>query len=408
MAVLEVSRQVKRRVALAAELPTEHPEGLDDIETMIAGLPDPDLMCAEQRAGALTKVAQLRNQLDAYMTEVAAAADDQADSRVLQVGTTGMLVAVASRQNPQTGSVCVHRGNTLRAMPHLRSSFGKGAVSAAHVAVVTAEAAHIRDFAEIEPYVVAVAEAVEPAELRRLMKVLADQSRPEKLDHDHEKNRDRRGLSLTETPNGMFRLDGYLDAIAGATLRDELARLMGRSGREDPRTAKQRRADALAELVSAGAANRSPSGVSEISVLVDLEDLSSGDGAQLEDGSPLGSRLYDLITCSSIVSVILGTRRKNVFVPLALARGKRGASASQWKALIVRDRGCIRCGRSPRFCHAHHVHHWRHGGATDVRNMVLLCSRCHHDLHFGQFDVVMEEGIPRVVDSGGRAPPLSA
>ena len=37
-------------------------------------------------------------------------------------------------------------------MPHLRSSFGKGAVSAAHVAVVTAEAAHIRDFAEIEPY----------------------------------------------------------------------------------------------------------------------------------------------------------------------------------------------------------------------------------------------------------------
>ena len=304
MAVLEVLRQVKRRVALAAELPTEHPEGLDDIEAMIAGLPDPDLMCAEQRAGALTKVAQLRNQLDAYMTEVAAAADDQADSRVLQVGTTGMLVAVASRQNPQTGSVCVHRGNTLRAMPHLRASFGKGAVSAAHVAVVTAEAAHIRDFAEIEPYVVAVAEAVEPAELRRLMKVLADQSRPEKLDHDHEKNRDRRGLSLTETPNGMFRLDGYLDAIAGATLRDELARLMGRSGREDPRTAKQRRADALAELVSAGAANRSPSGVSEISVLVDLEDLSSGDGAQLEDGSPLGSRLYDLITCSSIVCIV--------------------------------------------------------------------------------------------------------
>ncbi len=47
MAVLEVLRQVKRRVALAAELPTEHPEGLDDIEAMIAGLPDPDLMCAE-------------------------------------------------------------------------------------------------------------------------------------------------------------------------------------------------------------------------------------------------------------------------------------------------------------------------------------------------------------------------
>ncbi len=228
------------------------------------------------------------------------------------------------------------------------------------------------------------------------------------MDQDHEAQRERRGLSLSETPDGMFRIDGYLDPVAGANLRDVLVKLMGRSGREDLRTAKQRRADALNEVVAAAAANRKPSGVSQLSVLVDLEDLSSGDGAQSEDGSALGSRLFDLITCSSIVSVILGTRRQNVFVPLALARGKRTASASQWKALIVRDRGCIRCGRTPRFCEAHHVHHWRHGGATEVRNMVLLCSRCHHDLHLGHFEVEMEEGLPRVTAGPGRAPPLTA
>ena len=408
MAVLEVSRQVKRRLALAADLPTDHPERLDDIEAMIAQLPDPQLLCAEQRAGALAMAARLRNQLESYMTEVAAAADDQADSRVLGAGTTGMLVAVATRRNPQTGSAQVARSRALQAVPHVRSSFAKGALSAAHVSVITEEAGHIRGFAEIEANVVAIAECVEPAELRRLLKILVDQSRPEKLDQDHEAQRERRGLSLSETPDGMFRIDGYLDPVAGANLRDVLVKLMGRSGREDLRTAKQRRADALSEVVAAAAANRSPSGVSQLSVLVDLEDLSSGDGAQSEDGSALGSRLLDLITCSSIVSVILGTRRQNVFVPLALARGKRTASASQWKALIVRDRGCIRCGRTPRFCEAHHVHHWRRGGATEVRNMVLLCSRCHHDLHLGHFEVEMEEGLPRITAGPGRAPPLTA
>ena len=60
---------------------------------------------------------------------------------------------------------------------------------------------------------------------------------------------------------------------------------------------------------------------------------------------------------------------ENVFVPLALARGRRGASHAQWQALVARDRGCIRCGRTPRFCEAHHVHHWRHGGTTDITNL---------------------------------------
>ena len=42
MAVLEVSRSVQRRRALAAELPTDHPECLDEIEALMEDLPDPD------------------------------------------------------------------------------------------------------------------------------------------------------------------------------------------------------------------------------------------------------------------------------------------------------------------------------------------------------------------------------
>ena len=403
-----MSRQVKRRCALAAELPTDHPQVLDEIDALVEQLPDPETLYAESRAGSMAAVAALRNRLDAYLTELAGCADEHADSRVLGAGTTGMLVAVATGANPAAGSAMVSRGNALQHLPKVSASFAAGRVSTAHVAVVTAEAPKITRFDLIESQVVTIAETVEPGELRRILGVLADQCRPEARDHTAEDLHQKRSLSLSETPNGMFRLDGYLDPVAGAALREALNTLMGRTSREDQRTATQRRADALTDLTTAGAANKHPLGVSQVSVLVELEDLSS-DGAVLEeDESALGARMLDLLTCTAIVSVILGTRREGVFVPLALARGKRTANHHQWRALIARDRGCLRCGRAPRYCQAHHIHHWRHGGTTDLNNLVLLCNRCHHDLHHGHYTVHIDHGIPHITPTTDRSPPLTA
>src|SRR5690606_17061346 len=163
-------------------------------------------------------------------------------------------------------------------------------ISTVHVAVITAEAPKITNFAAVESHVVTIAQTVEPAELRRILGILADQCRPEARDHTAEDLHQKRSLSLSETPNGMFRLDGYLDPVAGAALREALTTLMGRTGREDTRTATQRRSDALTDLTTAGAANTNPLGVSQVSVLVELEDLSS-DGAVLEDDSVLGTRM---------------------------------------------------------------------------------------------------------------------
>ena len=406
--VFEVSRQVARRLSLAAELPAEHPAVFDEIGGLVDGLPDPQWLCAEQRAGSMAVAARLRDRFDAYLADLAAAADEHADARVLHAGSTGMLVAVATGANPQTGSGLVARGNALQHLPVVHAAFRAGRISAAHVGVITAESPRIPTFADLEAEVVTIAEQVEPAELRRFLRLLAEQCRPQARDDQAQRLHAKRSLSLSETPDGMFRLDGYLDPVAGANLRDALAPLMARTGRDDPRTPKQRRADALGDLVAAGAANRHPLGVSQVSVLVDLEDLSAGDHTQLDDESVLGTRMSDLLTCTAIVSVILGTRRRNVFVPLALARGKRGASTSQWRALIARDRGCIRCGRAPRYCQAHHIHHWAHGGKTDLSNMVLLCQTCHHDLHFGHYTITMNQGIPHITPTTSRAPPRTA
>jgi hypothetical protein len=94
--LFEVSRGALRRAKIRADLPTQNPVGLDEIGRLIAGLPDPEHLCAEERAGTMAKLAGLTNQLQAYLTSVAGAADAHGDSRMLGAGTTGTLVAAAT------------------------------------------------------------------------------------------------------------------------------------------------------------------------------------------------------------------------------------------------------------------------------------------------------------------------
>jgi hypothetical protein len=74
---------------------------------------------------------------------------------------------------------------------------------------------------------------------------------------------------------------------------------------------------------------------------------------------------------------------------LHVGRAHRTAPPRLRKALEVRDRHCAApgCRIDPTRCEAHHVHEWEHGGATDLDNMVLLCSRHHHAVHEGRMRI---------------------
>ena len=43
--------------------------------------------------------------------------------------------------------------------------------------------------------------------------------------------------------------------------------------------------------------------------------------------------------------------------------------------------GCVGCGLDPDWCQAHHITYWENGGNTDIDNLALVCSRCHHQIH---------------------------
>ncbi|MEA2827690.1 MAG: hypothetical protein QOG43_2129 [Actinomycetota bacterium] len=61
----------------------------------------------------------------------------------------------------------------------------------------------------------------------------------------------------------------------------------------------------------------------------------------------------------------------------------RTIPANLWNALVIRDEHCRfpGCDRRSAWCEGHHVRWVTHGGATDIDNLVLLCSRHHHRLH---------------------------
>ena len=407
MSVLEVSRPALRRSRIRNSLPTDHPGVLDEVDELLDTLPDPLDLGEDQLVGALRACARLRNRLEAHLVDLAGAADAMHVARSRRAGTIGTLVAAATGTNPAIGSGIVGTARALRTLPHVVAAFRDGTITSLHVHALRTAACRITDFATIEPALVEVATSVEPGELRRILTLLIGQCHPDAPDTDHQTHRDKRGLSLSETPNGMFRLDGWLDAIEGRRLRDTLAAFTNRAGAGDDRTPTQARADALADIISAANANTRPLGVSGVSVLVDIENLPEGHGATLDDGHPLGHAAFDLLSCATACAVIFGVHRNDTFVPLTLGRAHRRATRWQWAALIARDRGCIRCGRSPRFCEAHHIVHWRHGGLTDLSNLALMCSRCHHDLHNGHYTITVDtQGVPTITAT--RAPPRPA
>jgi hypothetical protein len=65
-----------------------------------------------------------------------------------------------------------------------------------------------------------------------------------------------------------------------------------------------------------------------------------------------------------------------------VGRRQRTTTAALRRAVRSRDRGCTfpGCGAT-RHLHAHHVQHWSEGGATDLSNLVTLCSFHHGFVH---------------------------
>ncbi|WP_084039452.1 HNH endonuclease signature motif containing protein [Demequina sp. NBRC 110053] len=211
-----------------------------------------------------------------------------------------------------------------------------------------------------------------------------------------------RYLHMSEDDAGMVSINGRLDIETAAPIKTVLDALVAKSLQAkrdragvtvDERTVPQMRADALAIVarhmigVDDSVLPRSAVTVvvrTQAADAVDAIDAAgrgqTSDGVASVDGfgQPVSASTARRIAGDGTIVPVTLTADSAV---LDLGRDRRSFTRDQRLALVERDGGCAMCGAPPSWCEAHHIRAWGEAGRTDLDNGLLLCTRCHHDLH---------------------------
>ena len=310
------------------------------------------------------------------------------------VGEAGAAEAVRDRTRNSRGAAKrdVKLAGQLADLPETAGALADGEITPQHARMI-ADAA---DQTTVDESELLAAAASEPTDIfgHTVRKHVNERTADEDLEERRRRQRARREVSITRQPDGMYKLFGLFDPVAGARVEVALAaaaRKLRRAEDSNNRsTVPQRFADALEMLVT-----RSAKGTKQSTTLLVIAnyDLVAGQlaDAQLVDGTPLvADELLRLALEAKILPALFDTAGQ----PLWLGREYRDANEAQRIALAARDRGCVGCGASNSFCQPHHDRYWENGGPTDIDNLCLLCNHCHHvEVH--------EHGAPIIREPDG-------
>lgn len=222
---------------------------------------------------------------------------------------------------------------------------------------------------------------------------------------DDVRRRQGRSVKLFDGGDNMTVMSGRLDAESSQIVASafdqiiaEMWRAENRKSEEDHLPASEsksgiRHADALVEMarralnVTPQVARKTRQGVG---VLIDYHTLTSGlhDHSVCETGAgvPIAAATARRIACDAgIVPIVLSGSGQ----PLDVGRAKRLATAGQRVALRAVHSTCAAKGCDMPFawCEIHHIVAFEFFGPTDLNNLVPLCSRHHHLIHDGGWEL---------------------
>ena len=198
---------------------------------------------------------------------------------------------------------------------------------------------------------------------------------------EHQRQRQNRWASLVQDPDGSWRLSAYFDYSTGKRVSISLNQMVRKHRNSesltDQVTSQQRRADALANLITGEGAHNRPE--TTLLMIADYDTVSRElRNLRYDDGLPVpADQIARLAAEAKILPAIFDAEGE----PLWLGRAQRDASAGQRIVLAARDGGCVNCASPVEFGEPHHIRWFSHGGPTDIDNLALLCERCHHLTH---------------------------
>ncbi len=294
----------------------------------------------------------------------------------------------------------VHLGRALAdRIPATREAWASADIGMAQAEIISRAVQHLDEelTAEIDRTLAEAAKVLSTKDLSGLAEMIRQQAAPDDAAKRDQQNYERQNLSLSQTMDGQWVLNGRLDAEAGALVQaviDAYTRkpepLLGPDFQPlDPTPAGLRRALALVEICHQAAehseecAKKGAGGRPTVVITVDKKDLTAGNGVgDLEGGAVLASGAIRRIACDSdVILNVPGTEGQN----LDYGRRTRAISPALRLHLASRDGGCVfpACDARPRWCHAHHIITWLTGGETNPKNLILLCHFHHRLVHEG-------------------------
>ena len=397
------------------------------LQSAIDGLAavDTDGMPAPELGAHLRGLMAARNRLDGQIERTLAVFDARGYCETDGAASTAAWLRGRCNIAASDASGRVKTARGLRDLRATAEALEAGAITLAHARAITmlADETDLKATQEIEEQLVALAAVADPVrfsiELRRLREAFkrdgADGKDTEDPTQDDESYR---RLSVVSSFQGRFNLNGWLTPEGGAMLRAALDAL-ARPVASDNRTAGQRYADALVELARRqldGGDLPAKNGVRPhlfARTTAEPHTGASDDGAddvapprtsppdpgpQPRPGGTTGSlaiRLTDgvvvgggalsdkalaRLACDATITRVLFAPDGHV---LDLGRDARVVTPAQWRALLLRDGGCVIPGHdcSPAACQAHHLLSWLLGGPTDLWNLASVCTFGHTLLH---------------------------
>jgi hypothetical protein len=382
---------------------------------MLAGLTDAieGLMIPADGA-AIAQAIALRDRLDARIT-AAVGEFDAAKLWDLDAATsmTAWLRASAkmtSRAAKRLTSVAAR----LHRLPVCAAAYADGLLAGGQVEAIVAclDDALAELFADYEAELVPYLAPLTPAGISRAMASWKDRVQPD----GPEPEEPERSLHLSQTLDDRWVLDGTFDAEGGSVIAAAL-RLATTEATGTAGTPSGRRADAMVDICRFFLDNqRTRTGGRHrphLNVVAELDAVEEGRGGRVVGGPAVDGPTLSRLLCDCSLHRVITAGRSAI---LDYGTATRTIPAPLWSALVIRDEHCRfpGCDRPSNWCEGHHVVWVTHHGATELANLVLLCSRHHHRLHQpgwhaklrpdGGFEVTDPEGCVRAT-SPPRASP---
>jgi hypothetical protein len=307
-----------------------------------------------------------------------------------------------ANENNGWASRRVHVGRALADhLPATASAFEAGQLGLDHAAVIDNATKKLdADLAAaLDIYLAQLAPHLTPKELAAAAEDLRSQAEPEETAKETAKKRAAQSLHLSETMDGMYRLDGWLDAESGLIVSTALAQFLRKAvpgGDLLAESVARRRADALVDVCRQATTHHetcdSP-GLSRHTLVVGLDRQQLIDGygtATISGGGNISAAAARRMACDANIIPAVYSGNSEL---LDYGRARRTVPAGLRRVLNTRDGGCIfpSCDRPASGCEAHHRVFWEsQHGATKDTNLDLFCPFHHHVLHEGGWRLTID------------------